>query len=63
MVNVGNLARIASLCKGFDIGALHGYFFHWDFWINLNFPLEHQIKLVVEVPMKRNFGLSFYCLT
>ena len=43
----GNFARIASLCMGFHPGTLHGCFFNSDFWPNLNFPLEHQIKLVL----------------
>ena len=34
-------------CASFHLGTLHGYFFHWDFWPNLNFLLEHQIKLVL----------------
>ena len=38
----GNFAKIASLCMGFHPGTLHGYFFHSDFWPNLNFLLEHQ---------------------
>ena len=45
MVSV--FARIASICVGFHLGTLHGYFFHKDFWPNLNFPLEYQIKLVL----------------
>ena len=43
----GNFSKIASLCMGFHPGTLHGYFFHSDFWPNLNFLLEHQIKLVL----------------
>ena len=43
----GNFAKIASICMGFHPGTSHGYFFHSDFWPNLNFPLEHQIKLVL----------------
>ena len=31
----------------FHLGTLQGYFFHQDFWPNLNFPLEYQIKLVL----------------
>ena len=46
MISFVNFARIASICVGFDLGTLHGYFFHKDFWPNLNFPLEYQIKLV-----------------
>ena len=42
----GNFARIANLCVGSHLGTLHGYCFHLDFWPNLNFPLEHQIKLI-----------------
>ena len=47
MISFVNFARIASICVGFDLGTLHGYFFHEDFWPNLNFPLEYQIKLVL----------------
>ena len=45
MISFVNFARRASICVGFDLGILHGYFFHQDFWPNLNFPLEYQIKL------------------
>ena len=47
MISFVNFARIASICVGFDLGRLHGYFFHKDFWPNLNFPLEYQIKLAL----------------
>ena len=47
MISFVNFARTASICVGFDLGTLHGYFFHRDFWPNLNFPLEHQVKLVL----------------
>ena len=47
MISFVNFARIASICVGFDLGTLHGYFFHQDFWPNLNFPLEYQIKLLL----------------
>ena len=47
MVSFVNFARIASICVDFHLGTLHGYFFHQDFWPNLNFPLECQIKLVL----------------
>ena len=47
MVSFVNFARIASIYVGFHLGTLHGYFFHQDFWPNLNFPLEYQIKLVL----------------
>ena len=46
MVSFGNFARIASLCVGFLLGTLHGYYFHSDFWPDLNFLPEDQIKLV-----------------
>ena len=49
MFGFGNFARIASLCVDFDLSTLHGYFFHLDFGPNLNFPLEHQIKLVLNL--------------
>ena len=55
VVGFGNFARIASLCVGFLLGTLHGYYFHSDFWPNLNFPLEHQIKLVLI--SRRNMNL------
>ena len=47
MVSFYNYARIASICVGFHFDILHGYFFHYDFWPNLNFPLEYQIKAVL----------------
>ena len=47
MVSFVRFARIASICVGFHLGALHGYFFHKDFGPNLNFPLEYQIKSVL----------------
>ena len=47
MISFVNFERIASICVGFDLGTLHGYFFHQDFWPNLNFPLEYQSKLVL----------------
>ena len=47
MISFVNFARIASICVGFRLGTLHGYFFHKDFWPNLNFLLEYQIKLVL----------------
>ena len=47
MISFVNFERIASICVGFDLGELHGYFFHQDFWPNLNFPLEYEIKLVL----------------
>ena len=43
MVSFGNFARIASICVGFHLGKLHGYFV----WPNLNFRLEYQITLVL----------------
>ena len=51
MVSFVNFARIASLGVGFHLGTLHGYFFYQDFWPNLNFPLEYQVKLVL-IPFK-----------
>ena len=47
MVTFVNFAITASLCVGFHLGTLHGYVFHQDFWPNLNFQLEYQIKLVL----------------
>ena len=45
MISFVNFARIASICVGFHLGTLHGYFFQKDFWPTLNFLFEHQIKL------------------
>ena len=42
MVSFVNFARIASICVGFHLGILHGYFFHQGFWPNLNFPFEYH---------------------
>ena len=47
MASFLNFARIASICIGFHLGTLQGYFFHLDFWPNLNFSLEYQINLVL----------------
>ena len=47
MVIFVNFASIASISVCFHLGTLHGYFLHQDFWPNLNFPLEYQIKLVL----------------
>ena len=47
MISFVNFARIANICVGFHLGTLHGYFSHQDFWSNLNFLLEDQIKLVL----------------
>ena len=47
MVSFVNFARIGNICVSFHLGTLHGYFFHQDFWPNLNFLLEYQIKLVL----------------
>ena len=49
MISFVNFARIVSICVGFHLGTLHGYFFHKEFWPNLNFLLEYQIKLVLIV--------------
>ena len=48
MVSFVNFARISRLCVGLHLGTLHGYFFHQDFWPNLNFPLECQVTLVLK---------------
>ena len=62
MISFVNFARIASICVGFDLGTLHGYFFHQDFWPNLNFPLKYQIKLVlISLLFSGNFNESQGC--
>ena len=47
MVSFVTFAWIASICVGFYLGTLQSYFFHQDFWPNLKFQLEYQIKLVL----------------
>ena len=47
IVSFVNFVRIASPCVGLYLSTLHGYFSYQDFWLNLNFPLEHQMKLVL----------------
>ena len=49
MISFVNFTRIASICVGFH----HGYFFHQDFWPNLNFPLECQVKVVLIIKPSR----------
>ena len=67
MISFVNFARIASICVGFDLGTLHGYFFHQDIWPNLNFPIEYQIKLVLKIRITGSFSFiatlqySKYC--
>ena len=34
---------------GFHLRTLHGYFFHQEFWPNLNFLLKDQVKLVLNI--------------
>ena len=59
MICFVNFARIASICVSFDLGTLHGYFSHQDFWPNLNFPLEYQIKLVLRPrSLRTDLGLN-----
>ena len=60
MVIFVNFASIASICVCFHFGTLHGYFFHKDFWPNLNFPLEYQIKLVLIFFLSEMKLLNFY---
>ena len=59
MVGFGNFARIASLCMGFHLDTLHGYFLQQDFWPNLSFPLKHQIKLFSISARKHNKNLDY----
>ena len=49
MVSFVDFARIASLGVGFQLGTLHGYLFHQNFCSNLDFPLEYQEKLVLNI--------------
>ena len=54
VAKTGKKWLVLVICKdsthrgvGFDLGTLHGYFSHKNFWLNLNFAPEHQIKLVL----------------
>ena len=38
MISFVNFARIASICVGFDLGTLHGYFFHLRRLAKFEFP-------------------------
>ena len=58
MVSFVNFARIVSICVGFHLGTLHGYFFHKDFWPNLNLLLEYQIKLVLRPNISQSYFSS-----
>ena len=54
IISFANFARITSICVGFHLGTLHGYFFPRNFRPNLNFLLEYQIKRVL---IGRQIGL------
>ena len=60
MVSFVNFARIASICVGFHLGTLQGYFFQQDVWPNLNFSLEYQIKLVLSLKIRTIFWDTRY---
>ena len=57
MISFVNFARVASICAGFHLGTLQGYFFHQDLWSNLNFPLEYQIILVLIINGKQAINM------
>ena len=63
MIGFVNFARIANICVGFHLGTLHGYFFHQDFWPNLNFPLQYQIKRVLISLNFPSFSISVIAVT
>ena len=62
MISFVNFARVASICVGFHLGTLQGYFFHQDFWPNLNFPLEYQIIIVLISIPHCSFAVNNLCL-
>ena len=47
LISFRNFVRIASLCVDFLPGTARDYCIRLDFWPNLSFPLEHEIKLVL----------------
>ena len=56
MVSFVNFARIAVICEVFILVHCMATFFHEDFWPNLNFPLEYQIKLVLMIVNFKKFN-------
>ena len=44
MISFVNFARIASICVGFDLGTLHGYFFQPRLLAKFEFPARMSNK-------------------
>ena len=54
MVSFVNFGRIASICVGFHLGTLHGYYFHYTL-AKFEFPARNtEIKLVIICQTTRN---------
>ena len=52
MVSFVNFARIASICVGFLLGTLHGYFFHQKLLAKSEFPAPISNKTYLNVLIK-----------
>ena len=49
MISFVNFARIASICVGFDLGTLHGYFFLLRLLTKFEFPARISNKTCLKV--------------
>ena len=59
MVSFVNFSRIASICVGFHLSTLKGYFFSLRLLAKFEFPLEYQIKLVLKTKMTE-YGITSF---
>ena len=49
MISFVNFARIASICVGFDLGTLHGYFFSQRLLAKFEFPARISNKTCLNI--------------
>ena len=49
MISFVNFARIASICVGFDLGTLHGYFFSSRLLAKFEFPARISNKTCLNI--------------
>ena len=49
MISFVNFTRIASICVGFDLGTLHGYFFLPSLLAKFEFPARISNKTCLKV--------------
>ena len=59
MITFVNFARIASICVGFDLGTLHGYFFHLRLLAKFEFPARISDKTCLNFLTKIRRKLQF----